>query len=78
MIFQKYIRTDLAAESPVVENKQDLNGVEVNEYTLEFCKALIIKITSNEGKELLGRDKIHPNFEGGQIVANNFDLEIFR
>ncbi len=56
MIFQKYIRTDLAAESPVVENKQDLNGVEVNEYTLEFCKALIIKITSNEGKELLGRD----------------------
>ena len=28
-------------------------------------------------KELLGRDKIHPNFEGGQIVANNFDLSIF-
>ena len=28
-------------------------------------------------KELLGRDKIHPNFEGGQIVADNFDLSIF-
>ena len=28
-------------------------------------------------KELLGRDKIHPNFEGGQIVADNFDLRIF-
>ena len=28
-------------------------------------------------KELLGRDKIHPNFEGGQIVANNFDLSVF-
>ncbi len=28
-------------------------------------------------KELLGRDKIHPNFEGGQVVANNFDLSIF-
>ena len=27
--------------------------------------------------ELLGRDKLHPNFEGGQIVANNFDLKIF-
>lgn len=29
-------------------------------------------------KELLGRDKIHPNFDGGQIVADNFDLEIFK
>ena len=29
-------------------------------------------------KELLGRDKIHPNFEGGQIVADNFDLKIFK
>ena len=29
-------------------------------------------------KELLGRDKLHPNFEGGQIVANNFDLSLFR
>ncbi len=28
-------------------------------------------------KELLGRDKIHPNFDGGQIVAENFDLKIF-
>lgn len=28
-------------------------------------------------KELLGRDKIHPNYEGGQIVADNFDLSIF-
>ncbi len=28
-------------------------------------------------KDLLGRDKLHPNFEGGQIVANNFDLSIF-
>lgn len=28
-------------------------------------------------KELLGRDKLHPNFDGGQVVANNFDLSIF-
>ncbi len=27
--------------------------------------------------ELLGKDKLHPNFEGGQVVANNFDLKIF-
>lgn len=27
--------------------------------------------------DLLGKDKLHPNFEGGQIVANNFDLRIF-
>lgn len=27
--------------------------------------------------ELLGQDKLHPNFEGGQVVANNFDLSIF-
>lgn len=29
-------------------------------------------------KELLGRDKLHPNFEGGQVVANNFDISIFK
>ncbi len=28
--------------------------------------------------ELLGKDKLHPNFKGGQVVANNFDLGIFR
>ena len=28
-------------------------------------------------RELLGPDKIHPNSEGGQIVADNFDLRIF-
>ncbi len=28
--------------------------------------------------ELLGKDKLHPNFRGGQIVANNFDLDLFR
>lgn len=28
--------------------------------------------------ELLGKDKLHPNFKGGQVVANNFDLSIFR
>ncbi len=28
--------------------------------------------------ELLGKDKLHPNYEGGQVVANNFDLTIFR
>lgn len=28
--------------------------------------------------ELLGKDKLHPNFEGGQVVANNFDLKIFK
>ncbi len=28
--------------------------------------------------ELLGKDKLHPNFEGGQVVANNFNLNIFR
>lgn len=27
--------------------------------------------------DLLGKDKLHPNFEGGQIVANNFDLSLF-
>ena len=56
MIFQKYIRTDLAAESPVIEEKQNLNGVEVDEQNLEFGKALTIKIVSDEGKELLGKD----------------------
>lgn len=29
-------------------------------------------------RELLGPDKIHPNSEGGQIVADNFDLNIFK
>lgn len=28
--------------------------------------------------DLLGKDKLHPNFKGGQIVANNFDLSLFR
>ena len=56
MMFQKYIRTDLAAESPVIEEKQNLNGIEVDEQTLEFGKALTIKIISDEGKELLGKD----------------------
>ena len=28
-------------------------------------------------REYLGADKLHPNFEGGQVVANNFDLKIF-
>ncbi len=27
--------------------------------------------------DLLGKDKLHPNFDGGQIVANNFDLSLF-
>lgn len=56
MIFQKYVRTDLAAESAVIENKQELNGIEVEEQTLDFGKALNIKIISDEGKELLGKD----------------------
>ena len=56
MMFQNYIRTDLASESPVIEEKQNLNGVEVDEQTLDFGKALTIKITSDEGKELLGKD----------------------
>ncbi len=29
-------------------------------------------------KEYLGKDKLHPNLEGGQIVADGVDLEIFR
>ena len=51
----KYVRTDLAAESPTLEKKQVTEGISVNVEKNESTETAIIKILDKTGAEKLGK-----------------------
>ena len=60
-------------------NKMLMNNKDCFDMVYDQASYCIDKNKPNcSRKELLGRDKLHPNFDGGQIVANNFNLSIFK
>lgn len=50
-----YVRTDLAAESPVIENKQLSDGITVNENKLDIANISTVEITNKSGENAIGK-----------------------
>lgn len=50
-----YIRTDLAAESPVIEKGDTAEGIKAIKETARPCSIITVKVTSEEGERLIGR-----------------------
>lgn len=73
-----YVRTDLAAESPVVENGTSKLGVEAARESDGPCSLLIVNVTSDEGAKAVGRPKgtyITVSFQRPWLMSDG-DLEL--
>ncbi len=52
---QNYVRTDLAAESPVIENGSQVQGIEAVRENDGPCSIFTVRVTSEEGEKIIGR-----------------------
>ena len=51
----KYVRTDLAAESPVLKNGRTLSGIKVTQENCNSCEITTVEVLTAEGENLIGK-----------------------
>ena len=55
MNIQNYVRTDLAAESPVIENNLFTDGITVSENELDIASISTVEIINTNGEKAIGK-----------------------
>lgn len=71
---RQYIRTDLAAECPVIEKSSPLPGISTSKYKMNISEITAIEITSEEGSSQLNKPigtYITMSFEKTQNLSEN-------